>query len=106
MGLGTIYLIGMNVLGYFFMYEDKRRAKGDLYRIRERTLWIVALFGGSLGTMLGMFQFRHKTKRWSFKLGFTLLAAWQVFVILFLFDVEIYNIFVVLYMEVAHLLHV
>lgn len=96
MGTGTIYFIGMNLLGYFLMYEDKRRAKKDLYRIRERTLWIVALFGGPIGTTLGMFQFRHKTKRWSFKIGFTLLAAWQVFAILFLFGVEIYNIFVTL----------
>ena len=60
----TILLVAflvMNVVGLLIMGEDKKRARKHQYRIRERTLWLVALFGGAVGTTAGMQLFRHKT---------------------------------------------
>ncbi|MFK9091227.1 DUF1294 domain-containing protein [Bacillus salipaludis] len=74
----TIWLAGvfiMNIVGFLIMGEDKKRAKKHEYRIRERTLWLVALFGGAIGTTAGMQLYRHKTKHLSFKIGFPVLAV-------------------------------
>jgi uncharacterized membrane protein YsdA (DUF1294 family) len=68
------YLI-MNIAGLVIMWEDKKRAKKHEYRMRERTLWLVALFGGAVGTTAGMQLYRHKTKHTSFKIGFPVLAV-------------------------------
>ncbi|AZU63572.1 DUF1294 domain-containing protein [Neobacillus mesonae] len=75
-------LIIMNIAGFWIMGADKRRAKMHQYRIRERTLWLVALFGGAVGSTAGMQFFRHKTKHIGFKMGFPILALIEV--ILFL----------------------
>ncbi|MCM3116680.1 DUF1294 domain-containing protein [Neobacillus sp. MER 74] len=70
----AVYFI-MNMAGLVIMWEDKRRAKKHEYRISERTLWLVALFGGAVGTTAGMQLYRHKTKHTSFKIGFPVLAV-------------------------------
>jgi uncharacterized membrane protein YsdA (DUF1294 family) len=71
------YII-MNLIGLIVMKVDKERAKKHQYRISENTLWLIALFGGAVGTTAGMQLFRHKTKHLSFKLGFPLLAAAEI----------------------------
>ncbi|WP_066063759.1 DUF1294 domain-containing protein [Neobacillus soli] len=74
----TILLVAflvMNISGLLIMGEDKKRAKKHQYRISERTLWLVALFGGAVGTTAGMQLYRHKTKHLSFKFGFPFLAV-------------------------------
>ena len=65
----AIYLFAINLVGVFVMWSDKRKAKKDKWRIPEKTLFLVALLGGCLGTTLGMYWFRHKTKHWYFKFG-------------------------------------
>lgn len=75
------YLV-MNIAGLVIMWEDKRRAKKHEYRIRERTLWLVALFGGAVGTTAGMQLYRHKTKHFSFKIGFPILAILEIVVLI------------------------
>ncbi|MEH7332642.1 DUF1294 domain-containing protein [Neobacillus drentensis] len=72
----------MNIAGLVIMWEDKRRAKRHEYRIRERTLWLVALFGGAVGTTAGMQLYRHKTKHLNFKIGFPILAIIEVILLL------------------------
>ena len=59
------------------MWFDKRRAKRGGRRVRERTLFLSALLGGSLGTFLGMRVFRHKTKHWYFVWGIPLILLAQ-----------------------------
>ncbi len=59
----------MNLLGVLVMGSDKNRARKQRYRIPEKTLFLVSLLGGSLGTWLGMYLFRHKTKHWYFVVG-------------------------------------
>ena len=74
----TIYLILINLVGLFAMWSDKRKAKKGAWRIKESTLFAVALLGGALGTTLGMYWFRHKTQHWSFKLGMPAILAVQI----------------------------
>ena len=60
------YLIIVNFLGIFLMASDKKRAKKKLWRIPEKTLFLTALLGGSVGSIIGMQLFRHKTKHMCF----------------------------------------
>ncbi len=64
-----IYLIAMNLLAFGLMGLDKSRARRGAWRIPEKTLFLSALMGGSLGANLGMQLFRHKTKKRAFVLG-------------------------------------
>ena len=65
-----ICLIAMNLLAFSLMGADKSRARRGDWRIPEKTLFLSALLGGSLGANLGMQIFRHKTKKRAFVLGF------------------------------------
>ena len=56
-----IYLIIINIIAFIAMYIDKKRAKMGKWRIKEYTLFILALIGGSIGAIAGMYTFRHKT---------------------------------------------
>lgn len=68
------WIVIMSVYGLFMMGFDKRRARQGGWRIPERTLWTIALFGGGIGMYLGMQLFRHKTRHTSFRVGFLMLA--------------------------------
>ena len=74
--LGTVLI--MNILGYLSMWSDKRRAIRGKYRISEKTLFIIAILGGSIGSILGMQKFRHKTKHWYFKYGMPFVLIVQI----------------------------
>jgi uncharacterized membrane protein YsdA (DUF1294 family) len=77
-----VYYVLFNIAGLLIMAVDKNRAKHHGWRIRERTIWGCSLFGGAIGSMIGMYIFRHKTKHLSFKIGLPLLAIGHL-VILF-----------------------
>jgi uncharacterized membrane protein YsdA (DUF1294 family) len=77
------YLMAINLVSYLLMYVDKQRAKKNEYRIREATLWQVAIFGGALGAFIGMRSFRHKTKHQSFKWGLPILTVLEIGLLLF-----------------------
>lgn len=64
----------MSILGFILMWVDKRRAVHNKWRIRELTLFVVAFLGGGVGTILGMYLFRHKTKHKSFVIGLPLIT--------------------------------
>ena len=72
-----IYLIIINIIGLTIMYVDKKKAINGKYRISEKNLWGIAVIGGAGGCLAGMYFFRHKTKRWSFKTGFIVLVLLQ-----------------------------
>lgn len=80
-----IYLLVMNLIGFFAMFLDKQKAKRDKWRIPEKTLFLLAVIGGSLGTTLGMNLFRHKTKHWYFKFGMPLILIIQLGLLLYFF---------------------
>ena len=72
------YVIIINLIGFFLMGIDKLRAKKQVWRVPEKTLFIIALIGGSVGTNIGMYVFRHKTKHWYFVIGMPLILIAQV----------------------------
>ena len=76
--LVILYLILINAVSLLLMLADKRKAQKNLWRIPERTLFTAALFGGSIGSILGMYLFRHKTKHWYFVLGMPAILIAQI----------------------------
>lgn len=74
-----IYFAVMNILGLVVMGVDKWKAKHNAWRIPEKTLFLVSILGGSIGTWAGMYLFRHKTKHWYFVVGMPAILAVQVF---------------------------
>ena len=73
-----LYLLIINALGFLLMLVDKYKAKKNLWRIPEKTLFAAALLGGSIGSLLGMYAVRHKTQHNTFTLGMPLILALQV----------------------------
>ncbi|WP_282629396.1 DUF1294 domain-containing protein [Empedobacter sedimenti] len=61
-----LYFILINIFSFFLMKIDKKKSIKKQSRISEFTLYLVSLLGGSIGTLLGMQIFRHKTKKNSF----------------------------------------
>ena len=73
-----IYLIVMNFAGLITMCVDKYRATSRQWRLSEKLLLGIAVFGGSIGSILGMIMFRHKTKHIQFIVGMPLILAAQI----------------------------
>ena len=83
-----IYLAIMNIAAFLVMGMDKSRARNQGWRIPEKTLFLLSLLGGSLGSLAGMYLFRHKTRHWYFVIGMPLiLVAHIVLAILIYYDV-------------------
>ncbi|EOT26691.1 hypothetical protein C805_00793 [Eubacterium sp. 14-2] len=73
----VIYLAFVNLAGFFLMGLDKWKAKHKKWRISEKTLFLAAIVGGSIGTWAGMYVFRHKTRHWYFTVGMPLILVLQ-----------------------------
>ncbi len=73
-----VWIAFTSMASFCAMGADKRRARMKLRRVRERTLFIWALLGGSIGAILGMWAFRHKTRHWYFVLGMPAILALQL----------------------------
>ena len=84
-----LYFIGINLTGFALMGIDKRKAVKGAFRIPEATLFIVALIGGSLGSIAGMYAFRHKTRHLSFVYGMPAILILQIILALILFNAPI-----------------
>lgn len=90
----TIYLLIINLTGFAVMGIDKQKAKRGLWRIPESTLFLIAIIGGSIGSIIGMRVFRHKTRHWYFVLGMPLILILQLvfisfFIYFFLFNAPV-----------------
>lgn len=77
-----IWLVVWNLIAFALMGIDKWKAAHDKWRIPERTLFLSALLGGSIGAILGMSMFHHKTRHWTFKLGMPAILVFQIAVAL------------------------
>ena len=82
MKLFLIYLLTINAAAFLFMLADKWKAKKNRWRIPEATLIALAALGGSIGSLLGMYLFRHKTRHPKFTLGIPAILALQVIIAL------------------------
>ena len=80
------YFIIMNLIGFALMGIDKYRAKKRSFRIPEATLFIVAIIGGSVGSIIGMYAFRHKTRHWYFVYGMPFILLLQIIFFIFLLN--------------------
>lgn len=77
-GLLMIYLVIINLIAFLTFGADKRRARRDKRRVRESTLFLLAVLGGSIGALLGMYVFRHKTRHWYFCVGIPAILILQI----------------------------
>lgn len=84
MNILLIYLLITNALTFLLMLTDKRRARKNAWRIPESTLLGVAALGGSLGAVLGMRLFRHKTLHLKFSVGLPLMLAVHIILLIFI----------------------
>lgn len=77
------YLIFINIVGLLSMYLDKYFAKNNMYRISEKNLFFIAIIGGSIGSIIGMYQFRHKTKHKQFTTGLPFIIFIQIMILIY-----------------------
>lgn len=75
------YLMIINLIGYFIMYIDKKKAINNNYRIPEKNLFLICIMGGSLGLLIGMYKFHHKTRHNKFVYGVPLVLIVNIIVI-------------------------
>ena len=79
-----LYLLMINLIGFLMMWSDKRKAKKGKWRIPEQTLFIVTALGGGIGTIAGMYTFRHKTKKLKFTIGLPAIVILEIILIIYL----------------------
>lgn len=85
----AIYLLIVNAAGFLLMLIDKRKAIRHRWRIPEKTLFLTAAIGGSIGSIMGMYTFRHKTKHLQFTLGMPAILVVQL-ILAFIFFTQFY----------------
>ena len=78
-----IYLIVINIIGFFAMGIDKWKAKNNAWRIPEDTLLGITILGGGIGTIAGMYTFRHKTKKTKFTIGMPAILILEIVLIVY-----------------------
>lgn len=84
-----LYLSVMNLIGFFIMGIDKYKARKHAWRIPESTLFIVSFIGGVIGTILGMYVFRHKTRKRYFVYGLPAILVLQIILVLLIMRLPI-----------------
>lgn len=78
-----IYLVVINLIGFLAMFIDKQKAKRGAWRIPEKSLFMLTLLGGGIGTIAGMYTFRHKTKKLYFTIGFPVILITEIALIIY-----------------------
>lgn len=79
-----IYLIVINIVGFLAMLIDKKKAEKGRWRIKEGTLMMLTLLGGGIGTIAGMYIFRHKTKKLKFTVGMPTILIVEIVLVVYL----------------------
>ncbi len=76
-----IYFVAINLITFFVMWLDKRKAKKGKWRIPENTLLLFVILGGGIGGIAGMYTFHHKTQKAKFVIGFPVILICEVLLI-------------------------
>ena len=84
MEISVLYLLLINAVGFILMLIDKYKAKKNLWRIPEATLMLIAALGGSIGSLMGMYTVRHKTKHPKFTIGIPIILVIQILIVYYL----------------------
>ena len=79
-----IYLLGVNILGFLAMGFDKGKAKRGSWRIPEDSLFMFTILGGGIGTIAGIYTFRHKTKKIKFTVGMPVILILEILLFIYL----------------------
>ena len=79
------WLILINLIAFFAMGRDKHKARTGQWRTPEATLFLLAIIGGSVGSILGMLVFHHKTRKWKFRIGMPLILIAQILLMILLY---------------------
>ena len=88
------------------MWSDKRRAKWGKWRIPEQTLFIVTALGGGIGTIAGMYTFRHKTKKLKFTIGLPTILILEIILVVYLkFIIQIKKLYIILNIKISSILY-
>ena len=85
-----IYLAVVNILTFIVFGVDKMNAKSNRQRVRIVTLLGLAFIGGSVGALIGMYGFHHKTKKAYFTVGVPLILLMQVVVLFYVMNMGIF----------------
>ena len=80
-----IWFFLINLVSFIFMGIDKQKAIKGKWRIPEKRLFLIALIGGSIGGILGMYVFRHKTRHRKFNFGFPAIFFVQLIAIILIY---------------------
>ena len=77
-----VYLAVINFISFIVMGVDKHKARKRAWRIPESTLFVLALIGGSIGSIAGMHLFHHKTRHWYFLYGMPAILIIQILLVI------------------------
>lgn len=80
------YIIIINIISFFIMLYDKKQAIYHNFRISEKTIFIVSLLLGGIGTYVGMYVFRHKTKHLKFTIGIPIVIILNIISVFYIFN--------------------
>ena len=80
------YIIIINIISFFIMLYDKKQAIYHNFRISEKTIFIVSLLLGGIGTYVGMYVFRHKTKHLKFTIGIPIVIILNIISVFHIFN--------------------
>lgn len=87
LSIALIYLVIVNIVGFAMMGIDKQKAIRGAWRIPEASLFFSAIIGGSLGCILGMQRFRHKTRHWYFQYGMPAILILQIIILILILKI-------------------
>lgn len=77
----VLYVMIVNLVSFLFFGWDKSKAEKGAFRISERTLMSLAILGGSIGALAGMYTFRHKTRKLKFRIGIPVILILQIMLV-------------------------
>lgn len=79
-----LYLLIINLLGFLVMFIDKKKAEKGRWRISEHTLFVFTWLGGGIGTIAGMYLFRHKTQKKKFTIGMPVILILEIIFLIYM----------------------